>query len=189
MVSVEFLRECFDYDPETGVLRWKQRPLSHFENERGWAVFNARFPGSIVSGFEQEGYVRVEVRDNKKKKRVWAHHIAWALTTGEWPKNYLDHRNGVRSDNRLCNLREATRGENGQNLKTRIDNTSGATGVTWCKQANAWHAQLGLKRIGATRNQIHLGYFDSLDDARAAYLAAKASLHPFQPIPRELTEA
>ena len=96
----------------------------------------------------------------------------------EWPVRHLDHINGDRSDNRITNLREATVAENAQNRKTRSDNKAGLTGVR--KQGKAW-----LASIGANGTRVYLGSFETKEDARAAYVAAKSQMHGFQPSPRE----
>jgi hypothetical protein len=91
----------------------------------------------------------------------------------------LDHRDGVRTNNRLANLREATRSENCQNAAKRNDNTSGFTGV-W-PVGKRWRAKVAVDGV-----ERHAGYFATKELAQAAYLATKAELHKFQPIPREL---
>lgn len=92
-----------------------------------------------------------------------------------------DHINGNRSDNRISNLRLAQHRENGQNQALRKTNTSGKHGVSWSKPHNKWAAY--IMKDGRKR---HLGLFDSLEDAGDAYLAGKARLHQFQPVPRDL---
>jgi hypothetical protein len=91
----------------------------------------------------------------------------------------IDHINGVSSDNRICNLREATISENGQNRKRGKNNTSGFTGVSWHKSKNKWCSQ-----IRVNGDLIALGSFDTPQEANDAYLLAKSKLHPFNPIPR-----
>jgi hypothetical protein len=65
-------------------------------------------------------------------------------------------------------------------MKKNIRNTSGYTGVSWHNQCNKWAANLSAK------GQRHsLGLYSTKEEARAAYLEAKARLHLFQPIPRD----
>lgn len=97
--------------------------------------------------------------------------------TGEWPVDEIDHRDGNPSNNIWGNLRAATRADQLQNTKDRA-NGSGYRGVS--RFRNKWQAGIG---IGGKR--IHLGHFTDPAKAHAAYLAAKAKLHPFQPIPRD----
>lgn len=110
------------------------------------------------------------------RKKYRAHRIAWLLTHGEYPPHGIDHANGDKADNRLSNLRAATQAENGQNLKTKSNNTSGHPGVSWFKPVNKWRA-----RIMLNRKEYGLGYFDSVEAAAEAYRKAKTELHTFQP--------
>lgn len=73
---------------------------------------------------------------------------------------YVDHINHRRNDNRKCNLRAVTPSQNNMNMGLRSDNNSGVTGVHWDKNTNKW-----MSRIGINKKRIHLGYFDSFEDA------------------------
>ena len=99
--------------------------------------------------------------------------------TGVWPVKEIDHINGNPSDNRWVNLREGTRGEQLQNQKLGKRNTSGLMGVSPDKLRGKWCACI---QVGGRR--YHLGRFSASEAAHAAYLEAKARLHPFQPVPR-----
>lgn len=157
------LKELLHYDPETGVFVWRI--------PRGSAK-----TGDVAGCPHPEGYRKIMI----DRKIYLAHRLAWLYVHGAWPKDEIDHRNGVRADNRFTNLREATRAENGQNLKIRADNTSGFIGVSWYKPARKWQAHINL----AGRNK-NLGCFDTPEAAHAAYLAAKAEHHTFQPTIRQ----
>jgi hypothetical protein len=98
--------------------------------------------------------------------------------TGEWPHEDMDHRNGVRDDNRWVNLREATSAENHQNRAVRSN--SGLMGVSW--KANCKKFEASIMSRG---RQMYLGQFDDKHEAHAAYLAAKAKLHTFNPTVRK----
>jgi hypothetical protein len=100
-----------------------------------------------------------------------AHRLAWLYVHGNWPAHQLDHINKNRSDNRLCNLREATNAENAQNRK-RSDNKTGYTGVN--QENNKWKAEIKLNY-----KTIRLGLFETPEEAYSAYLSAKHGLHPF----------
>jgi hypothetical protein len=85
----------------------------------------------------------------------------------------IDHINGDRADNRLCNLREVTQSLNNANSARRRDNTSGFKGVFFCRQKSKWTARIkppGMKRL-------HLGFFTDPQDAANAY--AKAATEHF----------
>jgi hypothetical protein len=94
---------------------------------------------------------------------VRAHQVIWAMVHGEWADGEIDHVNGVRTDNRIANLRLVTRQQNNRNMAKRCDNTSGVTGVTWDKRRRKWSARI---RHGGVFKA--LGRFDSIDAAAEA---------------------
>lgn len=168
-LSVERLYELFDLDLDTGVLRWKYRP----ECPKKW---NTRFAGKIAGCTTPGTYTRICV---DYMGSIGAHRIVWAMVNGCWPPDEVDHKNGVVHDNCPSNLRKATRAENSQNLKPRSNNKSGYPGVSWSTSRKKWCAYIMINK-----KRMNLGRYDTPDEASAAYLAAKAKLHPFQPEPR-----
>jgi hypothetical protein len=83
------------------------------------------------------------------------------------PTHLLDHINGSKSDNRLSNLREATKAQNGANTRLSVNNSSGYKGVRWHTAAKKWVAKIKINY-----KSIHLGLFTDIEDAAAAYQAA-----------------
>jgi len=150
--TVEELKERFSYDPETGVVIYKV--------DVAYNVVKGRVAGSVSKG----GYLSVRING----RGYPLHRVIWALHHGEWPPHFIDHRNGVRFDNRIDNLRSATGTQNGHNSAKRSDNTSGHKGVTWNKICRKWRARI---------NHAHLGQFDSKDDAITARNSAARELH------------
>lgn len=165
MLTVERLHELLDYDASTGILTWKKTVGS-----RGQVGDNA---GSNNGS----GYLLVRV----DRGRYLAHRLAWLHVYGIWPKDQIDHRNGIRHDNRIANLREATDAENRQNKAMQSNNTSGFQGVSWFKASSKWQA-----KITVHKKQRHLGFYFTAEKARDAYLTAKAVIHKFQPVPRAI---
>jgi len=155
-LTPEYLHQLFSYDPHDGLLYRKERR-------------NSQTPiGSIAGYLSNNGYICVGI-DWKYYK---AHRIIWAMTTGAWPKGQIDHINGIRSDNRLCNLRDASKSLNAQNLRRpRKDNRLGLLGVH--KQRNSFIADISIDGKG-----IYLGSFATPELAHVAYLEAKRKLHP-----------
>jgi hypothetical protein len=123
--------------------------------------------GAPVGSVNADGYVHVYFRGKYHK----AHRLVWLHVTGEWPTTELDHINGDRSDNRFENLRPVTRECNMQNQRrARSDNAAQVLGVhRKCRRYQA--------RIGVDGKNIHLGTFDTAEEAHAAYVAAKRVLH------------
>lgn len=146
-LTAERLREILHYDPETGVFTWAVRIARCVQ--QGW----------VAGGVSNFGYRIIRV----DKITYVGHRLAWLYMTGEWPTDEIDHRNGIRDDNRWVNLREATAKQNRENRNKAPSNTSGVRGVTWDKARGKWHPL--IKHHG---KMIHLGRFDSFDDAVAA---------------------
>mgnify|MGYP003120674014 CR=1 FL=1 len=95
---LSFLKESVDYDPDTGIFRWKkERPLNHFFSELYCKAWSSRFGGKELKAGDQ-GYVYVQLNYHGRKKRVRAHRLAWAFVHGTWPENQIDHINGDRAD-------------------------------------------------------------------------------------------
>lgn len=138
------LREVFDYDPLTGKIIWK-RTLSP----------NA-LAGTEAGCICKDGYRTIGL-DNKVVK---AHIVAWILYYGFKPKSILDHKDGIRDNNAIWNLRPATTITNAYNQKTARNNTSGYKGISWCNTRNKWRAMCSVE--GKRKN---LGYFSDLEEA------------------------
>ena len=153
---VELLREVFDYNPQNGKLTWRKSPAPNIK------------VGSHA-GCCGCGYYQVKLQGRKHM----VHRLIWCIVSGEDPgKLEIDHINGNKIDNRLCNLRLANRSENVCNIGLRVDNNSGCKGVSWHKSHKAWRAS-----IQKERKWCHLGYFATIEEAHAAYMFASANLH------------
>lgn len=162
-ITASRLREILDFNPDTGVFTWKAR-----FGKRG--VVGRRAGTVDVAGYE------VITIDRKRHK---SHRLAWLHVYGVWPEVAIDHRNGIRTDNRLSNLREAGWDDNQQNRGHQSNNKSGFLGVSWDANAAKWRA--GIRYSGKAYN---LGNYDNPEVAHLAYLAKKAELHKFNPVPR-----
>lgn len=115
---------------------------------------------NAIGTITKSGYVVFRVN----RKLLYAHRVAFFLTHGFLPK-MVDHINRNRSDNRLENLREA-------DAKLNAENSQGY-GVTKPKHTKKWASS-----ITNNRKRIHLGYFDTAEEANKAYLLAKQKYHP-----------
>lgn len=164
----EYLRERFAYDPETGVVTWRERPVSDFPTYRASRVWNARYAGKLAKTKLKSGHLYFAI-DHKKYR---SHRLIWKWMTGEEPPPELDHEDTDRTNNRWLNLRPATPSQNKCNRGLQRNNTSGFKGVTWNKRQRKWIAQIKLNR----KNR-RIGQFDSKEAAAAAYARAAAVEH------------
>ena len=157
-VPVDVLRALIAYDPATGAMVWRPRPDN--------ASFTTRWAGKpVFTSDNGKGYKTAVVMG----RRVTAHRTAFTLYHGRVPSGEIDHINGVRSDNRIENLRDVSPTLNRRNAARSKKNTSGVTGVSWKKAYAKWQACFALER-----KQVHLGYFDCKEAAVKALLAARA---------------
>lgn len=104
-----------------------------------------------------------------------AHRVVWAMHYGQWPFNGLDHINGVRTDNRIINLRPADHTTNAQNMKLMSNNKTGIVGVSYNAKRGKYYASIRVR--GKTRN---LGLFDDIECAKVARRSAEIE-HGFHP--------
>jgi len=96
-----------------------------------------------------------------------AHKLVWLYVTGEWPTADIDHINMNTSDNRMENLRLATKSQNAANRRVTRASKSKLKGVSWSKAADKWVGQ-----ICVDNNRLYLGVFDCPAAAHLAYVVA-----------------
>lgn len=160
MIDQKFIRECFDYDPATGVVKWRVRPLHHFPNEKTMKSFNTSSAGKIAGSLSKRGsktYRQVSIND----RNMTIHRLIWIYMTGEQPDE-IDHINGDGADNRWCNLREVDRRQNNKNMRKSSANNSGVTGVHWDNERQKWRSEINnIQGVSESKR------FDDLLDAVA----------------------
>lgn len=160
-LTVTRMKELLDYEPNTGIFRWRVR--------RG--TRNVIQPGDIAGRVSAAGYIRIGIDGVK----YMAHRLAWLYVHGALEPE-IDHKDTIRHHNWIENLRPATRALNCQNQRrANRDSKSGLLGVIPHAASGKWRAQIKIDG-----KQSHLGYFKTPEEAHAAYLAAKVVLHPFQ---------
>lgn len=160
--DVPIFMDALTYLPETGQFAWS-RPASNRPDRAG----------KIAGSTDKKGYILIKIQIGGYQVTIFAHRLVWAIERG-WPTSILDHIDGVKSHNAISNLREADPVTNAHNRKTPITNTSGYIGVIVRSFGY-------VARITANRKHHHLGVFRTAEEAYAAYLDAKARLHPFAP--------
>ncbi len=160
-LSVERLKELFTYHPDGHLLRRV-------------SIQGKRHPaGQIVRGTSgKDGYRLLGI----DRRMHMVHRCVWALVHGKWPNGEIDHINRIKDDNRIENLREATREENAQNGPMRRHNTSGYKGVWKMKAHDLWCAEIGFQG-----ERIKLGYFRTPQEAALMYQEAAAFFHTHNP--------
>lgn len=159
----ELLRQLLDYDPETGVLTWKVRPLEMFpagHHARSWNTKNAGHPALSILG--TKGYLA----GNILGFRMRSHRAIWVWVTGQYP-DQIDHIDGDRTNNKWLNLRNVTGFENQKNMARSARNSSGVIGVHWKQSHQKWTASIR----GAGKNKT-IGQFDHFEEAVAARATA-----------------
>ena len=144
MLTQERLKQLLHYDPESG----------EFMRLATMGRFTA---GSLVGTMGKNGYIAISVDG----KRYLAHRLAWLYVYGEWPAE-IDHRNRKRTDNRLDNIRVATRAQNGVNGSAMCTSGTGLRGVHLHKPSGRYRAQI------VKGSKTHsLGYFTYKEDGRS----------------------
>ena len=159
-LTADRLREVLDYPSETGVFTWRVQVCSQAP------------VGAVAGTLSDSGYWRIRI----DSKFYYAHRLAWLYVKGLWPRCEIDHKNRVKTDNRIANLREATRAENEQNKSLQTNNKSGYRGVCWLQKRLAWAAQ-----ISVNGKRKHLGYFATPEAAYEAYKSAATRAHTHNP--------
>lgn len=154
-LTKKYLQELLHYNPESGVLTWaKSRKRIRV--------------GEVAGHLNARGYLQICIN----YKRYMAHRLAWLYVHGKWPAHEIDHINGVRNDNRLCNLREATHIENIQNQPMPKTNTSGVKGVWWDKKERKWCAACRVNK-----KRYYIGYFTDITKAESAVMKFREQHH------------
>ena len=152
-IAIEELSTRVSYNHEKGEFTWLHCNLCR-------TCWNYRFAGKkALCSPHSNGYLFGAIANQK----LFAHRAAWALHYGYWPDGEIDHINHDKTDNRIVNLRVVQRAHNAMNLSKSKRNSSGVTGVFKHTQTGRWQAQIRIKR-----KSIHLGSFESFDDAVAA---------------------
>lgn len=149
-LTADWLRDHFEYDPETG--RFK----------RLWPVVIGRggvrhLAGTLTGALHKDGYIYVGIN-----KRLYVEHrLAWLWMTGSWPKAEVDHIDGNRSNNRWDNLREATVQQNRMNTTGQRSRKNPYPGVYEHVHSKGKHCA----QIKFNGEVLYLGMFDTPEDA------------------------
>ncbi len=152
-LTYQELVRLLSYDPETGVFRWRSKRRPRVQ------------AGDIAGTLTRFGYGQIEINHHIYR----SHRLAWLYFYGEWPKSEIDHQNGIKDDNRISNLREATHAENSRNRPAQRNNTSGHKGIAPC--GRRWVARIHLN--GKT---TYLGLYKTVAEAVAVRKKAEKEM-------------
>lgn len=167
--SQEYLKECFDYDKESGALTWRIRPRSHFKNEGAFKMWNKRYSGANAGIKQKRNDGKCYLYINLNKEKLYCHRIAWIYENGNIELGFeIDHINGDGSDNSIKNIRTVSAKDNKKNIRIRKDNTSGVTGVSFSRSLGKWKVE-----IYSNAGYVFVGYFSIFEDAVKARKAAE----------------
>lgn len=153
-IDIADLRRQLSYDPVTGLISWRIKK-------------GRRKPGDIAGSQCANGYIDIKIDG----QHYMAHRIAWALHKGKWPADEIDHRSRKRNDNRLKNLREATKGQN--KAYSLRNPKSGFRGV----KRDLRYTSSYTASIRKEGKQVHLGTFRTAKEASDAYQAEAEIVH------------
>lgn len=156
--------KLLDYNPITGAFRRHDKPpiMSKGRPSKPWRN------GGLVGSSHSEGYLTVNLGNGN----LLLHRVAWLMTFGEWPELHIDHINQNREDNRISNLREATKAQNATNSGARKNSKSGHKCIWKSSQNGKWIVQV---KSGDLR--VNVGSFADLNYAIVARDKAIKQLH------------
>lgn len=149
-VNAADVRRALDYDPETGVFRWK------FRDDRN-QTWNTRFAGKPAGSVQKFNYDKLYLVIRINKVLYLGHRLAWLYVHGVWPDKDLDHEDRDSLNNRIGNLRVATMSQNQFNRPKQRDNKSGHKGIH--RHGQKWRAQI------AAHGQKLMESFARIEDA------------------------
>mgnify|MGYP000845458502 FL=1 len=148
-ITADILREFIHYNPIDGSFTWIKSTYRKGSPERR--------AGHIS---KTTGYLRIKILGQEYQ----AHRLAWLITYGDWPIGEIDHIDLDKTNNRISNLREATRSQNNQNWPALSNNKSGYKGVSFHSKNGKWASR--IRKDGVQRS---LGYFRTPQEAHEAY--------------------
>ena len=165
-LTAEEVCKLLTYDPITGFFWWK------FCSDMS-PSWNGQWGDKEAGVFDTNGYLCITIH----RQKLYAHRLAFLIMEGHWPSEFIDHINRDPSDNRWSNLREANYSGNAINSHSAKHNASGAKGVYRCTECDRYKAT-----ISVNGKKVHLGMFETLEEARVAYKNAALVAHgDFEP--------
>lgn len=149
-IDVDLVKSLFNYNPKTGIFTRK-------------TTMGGKRAGSRAGRFMKDGYRTIRIY----RKMYYEHRLAWALVYGDNLDMDIDHIDGDKANNKICNLRLATPSQNLTNSGVRKDSLTGRKGVIYAKSTGKYQA-----RFTFNKKHYHLGSFDCKEKAHRAYIEA-----------------
>ena len=166
--DADYLRQLLIYNENTGVLIWRPRSVEAFKDggktaQHSCNAWNSKFANKPAGCVGAGGYVFIRFDDVLYR----AHRIAWKMVYGLDAPADIDHIDGDRTNNKLSNLRLATRTQNCGNRDLSVKNRSGFKGVSWYSKDKKWVAELTYEK-----KRVFRKYFNDPEEASKAYQEA-----------------
>lgn len=172
MITAKIIKESFEID-DLGRLRWRIRPIHHFQSPHGQFVFNGQFAGGLaLTSKDKDGYLRGTITIKGVQMSIKAHLVFYCLHFGKLPTGIIDHIDGDILNNKKENLRLVSASQNSANRKVHCNNACGERGVIYEKSRGKWRADIGFNGKRKT-----LGRFLTKEDAVSARKKAEAEWH------------
>ncbi len=130
MITQTYLKTILNYNEDTGKFTWVIRKGAR------------ALKGTIAGTIDNTGYIHITI----DKKVYQSHRLVWLYIYGNFPKEFLDHINGNKLDNRFVNLRECSRSQNGMNRPKQSNNTTGYKGVYYHTQSKRYRAKVTINK-------------------------------------------
>jgi len=148
-LTQDLLKEYLHYNEDTGIFTWIKKPCKKIK------------VGSVAGSLNKvDMYIEIGLLGCLYK----AHRLAWFYVYGEWPERDIDHKDTIKINNCISNLRLSNKSENAFNQGVSKRNTSGFKGVSYIEQSGKWRANAGLN--GKIK---FLGNFNTPEEASEAY--------------------
>lgn len=167
-VPLDLALSSLSFDPEAGLLRWKERPRDQFKSDGAWRAANTRYAGKVAGHPHTCTVGKTYIQVRLGGMLYYAHRIIWTILNGPIPEGAeIDHEDGDGTNNRLSNMNLVTDTFNKRNMRLFCTNKTGRVGVYLDGRRGRWNAA-GWKD-GA---KVHLGSFDVFEqavEARAAF--------------------
>lgn len=163
-LTQELVRRLFEY--RDGELYWKTRPRSDFKTELAYLQWNPKHSGKRAGHLPaKHGSVAIN------KRHYPIHRVIFLWHHGYLPE-IVDHADCDPANNKIENLRAATKADNQRNMRKPQNNSSGYKGVVWSKPCQKWMARIKYKG-----KHLHFGVFNDIEEAVACVKQQRERLH------------